>query len=51
MAAKHLASARCPGKIRVQDVRPFLFQNGECGRALNFSGTVDKNVNLAKRWQ
>ena len=51
MAAKDLASAQCPGKIRVQDVRPFLFQNGECGRALNFSGTVDKNVNLAKRWQ
>jgi hypothetical protein len=46
--AEDLASAQCSGEVRVQDVRPLLFRHGERRHALNFPGTVDKDVDFAE---
>src|SRR5271165_2268877 len=46
--AEDLAGAQGSGEIGIEDAQPFVFGEGERGRALDLSGTVDQDVGLAK---
>jgi hypothetical protein len=48
MRSENLARAQSSGKIRIEDVGPFFLFHGERRPALNFPGTIDKDVDFAK---
>ena len=41
---------QCSGKVRVDDLVPVLFGHGECGRALDFPGAVNQDVDFTEDW-
>jgi hypothetical protein len=51
VSAENLASAQCPSKVRVEDLRPFFHRQSERRRALDLSGAVDQDVYFPEAFQ
>jgi hypothetical protein len=45
---ENLACAQGSHEVRVDDIGPFLFRNGQGGHPLNFSSAVNKDVDVAE---
>ena len=48
MLAEDLAGAQRPGQIGIENISPLLLRERDGGRALDFAGAVDEDVDFAE---